>query len=829
MRRSLRLAWRALRARPALTLSIFVTFALGVGANAAMLGALDALLFRAPEHVRDADGILRLYVARRDAPGEAEEHNPSVSYPFFQRVRREVPSLAAVAAISDPGDMPLGTGPDARSGNVRGVSPEFFALTGARPALGRWFTPAEDREEAAVVPVVIGHALWRGHFGGDPQVLGRRLQVGTMAARVVGVAPPRFAGVDFARVDVWVPIRPAGNAWMNLMGSPIDQPGMTWLELVARPRPGRSAGAIAAEATAAFRAIERERGRPAARVAATRIVLGPLQQARGPEGSAARRLPLWLGATSLALLLAAAANATGLLLTRALERRTAIAVRTALGAREWHLARDAGAEALVLALGSALAAAGLAAALGGVVRRHVLPEQFAALPVYDLRRAVLTAAIALAVCLLGALVATAVARRAATTELLRAAGRGTTRRVGRALGTLVGAQVALAFVLVAAAGLFATSLRRALAERTGVDAARVLAVSLGGPTLVMDFDTSAAGRARQALQREAYRRAEARVRALPGVTGTAFTSAQPYRSLASTALYVPGMDSVRALEGGGPYFSRVSPGYLEVLGTRLLAGRAPVARPEGAAGREVVVSALAARLLWPGREALGRCVRIGAPTEPCATVVGVAEDVRRFRLTEERAMYLYVGTDFSRSAPAVLLVRTRGDAAGMAAAVTRAVAELDPTAPPPEVTVLADAFARGNYRPYRAGASLLGAFGALALALVGAGLFGMVSYALAQRTREVGVRLALGAQARHVTWLLMRGALAPVALGVAAGAALAAAGARLVRALLYGVTPHDPQVALAGAAVLLGVALLACWIPARRAWRVAPAHVLRAE
>ncbi len=209
-------------------------------------------------------------------------------------------------------------------------------------------------------------------------------------------------------------------------------------------------------------------------------------------------------------------------------------------------------------------------------------------------------------------------------------------------------------------------------------------------------------------------------------------------------------------------------------------------------------------------------------------MVGVAEDARRFNLVAEGAMQVYVANDFVWRPYGTLLVRTRAAADQRAPAVRRALAALGPALSDVSIRSMAADFAP-NYAPYRAGSALLGAFGALALALAGAGLFGVVSYALAQRRREVGVRLALGAPARHVGWLLARGGLGPAAVGLALGAAAALAGGRAVRALLYGVTPYDPGAALAAAAALAGAAALASWVPARRAGRVPPAEVLRAE
>ncbi len=702
------------------------------------------------------------------------------------------------------------------------VSADYFRVLGVGPALGRFYDAADERPGASPT-VVLWHALWRERFGADPAAIGRTVTVDGRAATVVGVAPPDFSGLDFARVDLWLPIMAVHGEYNG--DHSLTNNTMGWLTIVARRRAGVSDARAAAEAEAAYREGDAAGEYPDAKAAsATRIRLGPVQAARGPDGGDARRLALWLALMSSALLVAAAANATGLLLARALERRRAVAVRRALGARARDLARGAGAEAAVLAAGCAALAAAVAGAFGAAARGWVLGDAFATLPVLDARRLAVVAALAVAVCLTAALVATAVAARGVggASVLHPSGSRTATRAGGRTLGALVAGQVALTFVLLVGAGLFAASLRRALAARIGYDAGRVLLVQI-----------DAAPGADDAAQRTLYAEADARLAAVPGVEGVARSFMTPLHGVNGVRLRVPGLDTVPAMPGGGPFRSDVSPNYFAVSGTRLLAGRAAAAPPNDTAfglprgPREVVVSALTTRTLWPGRDPIGRCVYLG-DVPGCATVVGVAEDARRFELVEGRALQVYVAADFSRHPYGALLVRTRGAADARVPAVRGALAGLGAALGEASVRPMAADFAP-KYGPFRAGASLLGAFGALALALAGAGVFGALSYALAQRRRELGVRLALGARGRDVAWLLARGGLAPVAAGLAAGVPLALAGGRAARALLYGVSPADPRAALAGAGVLLATAALACWFPARRAGRVPPAVVLRAD
>ncbi len=530
----LRHAWRALLARPALTLGVLATLALGIGANAAMLGALDALLFRAPAHVADPDRVMRVYVDQRTPGVPGGQLSATVSYPFFAALRTHTRTFAGVAAVTYY-ESSVGAAAAAERVPGRAVSADYFAVLGARPALGHFFGPADDRRDASPT-VVLGYRYWQRAFGGNPAVLGRTLPLGGMRARVVGVAPPDFSGLDFARVDLWVPIMAVLDDFGG--GQSLTNNTTSFLNIIARRRPGVSDARAAAEAEAAYREADATGDHPNPRAAAaTRVPLGPVQAARGPDAGDARQLPIWLALMSAALLAAAAANATGLLLARALERRRTVAVQRALGARARDLARGAAAEAFVLAAGSATAAAVVAAALGAAVRRWMLGDAFATLPVLDARRVAVVVALAVAVCLAAALVASGIAARGVGgVSVLRAAeSRGATRAGGRTLATLVAGQVALTFVLLVGAGLLTASLRHALAARVGYDAGRVLLVQIGG-----------APGSDAAAQRALYASAQARLAAVPGVEGVARAFMTPLHGINGVKLRVPRWWSARS-------------------------------------------------------------------------------------------------------------------------------------------------------------------------------------------------------------------------------------------------------------------------------------------
>lgn len=810
---ALRHAWRALRARPALTLTVVLTLALGVGANAAMLGALDALLLRAPPHVTDAGRLVRVH-ARFRFPHDPNALNTVQSYPLYAALRDRAPAFERVAAVWST-TLALGTGAAAERVAVQAVTPEFFALAGVRPALGRALAPADDA--SAEPGVVLSHAHWQRHHGGAPDVLGRAITLAGRPFRVVGVAPPGFTGLDWASVDVWAPMTAVAPVAMGR--DVLTSVGWSWLEIVGRLRAGPGSGALEAarvQATAQVTTELRRVDEGAARFA-PRAVLSPLPRGRQPDADdrTARHLG-WLALMSGALVLAAVATAGGLLLTRALERQRELAVRRALGASAGRLLGGVAAEGALLAALSAVGAMGAAWAMGTAVRTYLLPARsFGALPALDGRVLAATVVLAALAVAGGALVSLRAGLGAEGQPALVAAGRAVAGGRARALGLVVGTQVALTFVLLLAAGLFARSLERALATRIGWDAPRTLVADLAFP------DDAGWTEARRAA---AWRRARERVAAVPGVAAAALSGVAPLRTANGVAVHVPGIAELPTLPGGGPYVGFVTPEFFDAAALRALDGALPRA---ARGGPVVVVDSLMARTLWPRGDAVGRCLALGDATSPCRPIVAVVEPARRFQLVEDRAMQYYWVTD-TLANPSALVVRTTGDAAALVPAVRRAMAEANPSLPPARPETLAQIFAP-NYAPWRAGTVLLGAFAAIATLLSGVGIFGTVSYAAAQRTREVGVRVALGASAGHVVRLLVRGGLGPALAGLAVGALAFAAVQRVLGALLYGVGTRDPLAVGAAALVVAAAAALAAYLPARRASRVAPATVLRAE
>jgi predicted permease len=383
-------------------------------------------------------------------------------------------------------------------------------------------------------------------------------------------------------------------------------------------------------------------------------------------------------------------------------------------------------------------------------------------------------------------------------------------------------QSGLCVVLLVGTGLFVRSLRNVSALHLGLDADRVLVARMNlGSVGYKPPDA-------QAL----FRRMTERVRALPGVAAAGLGTTLPFGSSWAVELHVPGLDSLPRLKDGGPYINGVTPGFLETLGTRILRGRTITEADDRAgAARVVIVNETMARLYWPGQDALGKCMRIGSDSAPCSTVIGVAENARRQRIVEDATVQYYVPLSQVENwmTSLVLLARPRGDdPAAIMAAVQREMQTAAPNLPYADVMPLRSLLA-GQMRPWRLGSAMFGVFGLLALVLAAVGLYSVVAYSVGQRTREIGVRVALGAQRGDVLRLVVGQGLRVTMVGIALGILASLALGPLAASLLFDVKPTDPPTFVAVAATLFIVATLASYLPARRATRVDPATALRAE
>ena len=804
MLQDLRYALRTFARSPALVAAAVVCLALGIGANATIFGVVDTLLFRPPPHVLDPERVVRLYFRRR-LPPFGTTTSSITGYPLYTLIRESARSFDALAAYTYSQKASLGRGVDARRVRVVLASASYFPLLGVRPALGRFYLADEDRPDGPAV-VVLGYGFWRASFQNDSGILGRQLQLGRSSYTVVGVAPERFTGVNLENVDAWVPLT---TATPELMGPGSLNRGSYFLQIIGRLGPG-GREAAEREATLAFRAEDVYSGGDSNAVA----LLGPVQHARGPELSQNARVSMWLTAVSVIVLLVACANVANLLLARALQRQREIAVRLALGAARLRLARQLVTESVLLALAGGVAALLVTLWVGPVIRAFLLPDIPALASAVDGRVLLFTGGVALLTGFLAGLVPALQVGRADLTPALKAgAGEGRYRRSRLRSALLVG-QVALTVTLIVGAGLFARSLRNVAGQDFGFDPAH---------TLLATMDLRAAGY-RPAQINQLNLQMLARLEGLPGVEAAAATIGH-FGWATASSVSVPGRDSIPQLKAGGPYYQRVTAGYFAAMGTPVH-GRAFTPADRGSP--VAIVNETMARLLWPGESAIGKCFLVGSDKR-CAGIIGVVPDARRFNAVEDASMHFYVPfTDDSSEFITALVVRARGRPQDLVAPVRAALQQTAANLPYAAVTPLADLVAP-SIRPWRLGTTMFGVFAGLALVLAAVGLYGVLSYTVAQRSHEIGIRMAMGARRGNVLGLMVGQGVKIAALGAGIGAVAALAGGRVLSSLLYGVSPRDPLVLLGAAVIPLVVAAIASYVPARRAAKVDPVVALRYE
>ncbi|AHG88864.1 permease [Gemmatirosa kalamazoonensis] len=816
----LRYVLRGLRRTPTFTAGVVLTLAIGIGAAASMYGTMRRLLLEPPPHVAAADRVARPYFHYERA-GDSARTFDQLSYPFYERVRTEARTLAGVAAYSPGNSLTVGVGADARMVHATFVSAGFWRTLGTRPALGRFIADDEAHPATGARVVVLGHAFWQRRFGGDPAVVGTTLHVKGLPYRVVGVAPRGFRGVDLTDTDVWLPLfteadgqgRPA--TWHTFASS-------SNLKFVVRPRPDVPPARVAAELSRLQKLLVEEEDRtfPSQYRShfRTHVSLGPLTGAAGFDG---RRIPeatvaAWLVGVAGVLLAIACANVASLLLLRALRRRREIAVRLALGMSRRRLAALLFVESAALALSGGVAAAMVIAVGGAWVRRVLLPGMIAESAGVDWHTVALFAGTVVAAAVLTGLVPVLQTRRDVAAGLRDGAQHGATRRSSLYRGLLV-SQSALSAVLLVGAGLFVRSLHRVTTMDLGLDPDH---------SFVVRIDFTGTGRPGPDVM-AFHERALERLRAVPGVRSASVSVSAPLRTAQGGSFRLQPAGEVLSTSKGVPFVNYVSDGFFDASGMRIASGRGFLPADRGGAPVVVVNEALA-RVAWPGRSPLGECVYPTWAPDACARVVGVVRNAHTFQIREDQRLWLYVPLDPTDVGDRVLLVRAAPGARGMERTVERVLRELDPGLPYVDVHRLGDAL-DPQIRPWRIGAAVFTAFGALAALLAALGLYAAVAYAVAQRTREIGVRIALGAARPAVARLVVGDGLRIAAVGVGMGLVLALVGARWVADLLFDTSPREPTVIAAVAVSLLGVAAAASLVPARRATRVNPTEALRAD
>ncbi|HJQ20675.1 MAG TPA: ADOP family duplicated permease [Gemmatimonadaceae bacterium] len=819
----LRYAVRGLRAKPGFAAAIVATLALGIGANAAMFGIVDRLLFRAPSYLTDPARVNRVYLVRT-FDGK-ENYGSWFQYTRYTDLARSTTSFDVAAGVSMP-DMAVGVGQDAREMRVGTVSATYWSLFDARPVIGRFFTAAEDTTPRGAPVAVISYAYWQSRYGGRSDVLGQQLKIAAADYTIIGVTPPGFAGDATDRMPVaWIPITTyAANEFTwnpKDLSNWYQKYNISWMQMIVRRKPGVSLRQATADLSNAYRrSYEHQREiaprTTLAEIAKPRAVAASILAERGPKPSEVSRVARWVTGVALLVLLIAAANVANLLLARALRRRREVAVRLALGVSRARLLSQLLTESLLLAaLGGVT---GLIVAHWGtaLLRALFLPTGDSVPVLSDTRTLVFGAA---AVVVVGVLTGLAPAWQSGRTDLttsLKSGAREGTYHRSRTRVALLVFQGALSVVLLIGAGLFVRSMNNVRALRMGYDVDRLLWVG------VEERGEKLSGEDKEALRNKLQLAA----RELPGVESASRAVTVPFWMSWDESLFVQGFDTVR----GSYLLQGATADYFRTMGTRILRGRGLQESDTRNAPLVMVVSDAMAKALWPATDAIGQCVRVGADTAPCTTVVGVAENIRAQDLRDDKMYYYYRPIDQAKNTRETggLFVRVRGDAAAQGERIRRELQKLMPGASYVTARPMTEIF-DPEIRSWRLGATMFVAFGGLALVLAAIGLYSVIAYNVVQRTHEMGVRVAFGAQMRDVVRLILGEGLRLALLGVVIGGALALYAGRWVAPLLFNVKPADPTVYGTVIAVLLASAALASAIPALRAAKVDPSVALRSD
>ena len=812
----LRLFFRRVLASPGFTLLSLLTLAIGVGANVAIFAIVNAVLLR-PLPVPDSE---RLVILRHAAPGLAQLDELPMSDALHFLYADESRTLGSVAAYRD--EQVSFTGPEnPQRVEASSVTASFFEVLRTPPRLGRSFTPEEDRPGAAPV-IVLSDGLWRSRFGAEPGVVGRVVDLDGESVEVVGVMPPGFS-FSQQEIDLWRPLRlDRENVQLGAFG----------INGVARIAEGSTLGQVRAELEAMLsNLVEIFPDEGAAPIMANAGFRPLIDRAREVVvGDVEATLWILLGAVGF-LLLIACANVANLFLVRSEARHGEVAIRAALGESRGRLAGSV----LFESLGFGVAGGLLALPLAELAVRLLVrfgPRELPRLDEISIDTSVLLFGLAVSVVagllfgLLPALRAGAVTAAGHMTAGARGATVGRERQLARR--GLVVVQVALALTLLVGSGLAVRSFQKLAAVDPGFDPVDVLAFGLALPE--RDYESPAA-------RLDFHRQIVDSLRALPGAVDASAASTVPLGGeLSGSGHSIEGRPL--ADDEVPPVFmvKRVAPGYFDALRIGLVEGRVFDRLDGEREAPVVIVSRSLARTHWPGESALGKGIRVGGPPdedgEEWSRVVGVVDDVHEINLHEdppEMAYYPLPGVTRGESVPAVMRYVVRGpNAAALSGAVREAVRGLDPTLPIAGIETLETLV--GRARGTRAFVmTLLAVSAGLALLLGSVGLYGVVSYMVVQRRREIAVRMAVGAQVTDVRRLVLTEAGALAVLGAGLGIVAAVALTRRLQALLFETSPLDPLVFVAVSTLLVGVCLLASWLPARRAARVDPLAALRAE
>lgn len=805
----LRFALRQMRKAPGFTATAVLTLALGLAATSTIFSWISSTLLNPIPGVTDTARMITLM------RGERTEHpTPPFSYPDFVDLRGQARSLTGMLGYHDDYMSITGNGTPERIFGAL-TTADYFEVLGVKPMLGRTLIDTRGNERAGAPEAVLSYELWQRHFGGDPQIIGKTIQINLHPVTIVGVAPRDFIGCKSGlRTDIWLPVGMDRTIWES---GRIEHRSSAWLNALAVLRPGIDRRAAEVELNTLMQQIAARY--PAAHQGNNTITADPLW--RSPFGANvywAGTLPILL-ALAAVLLLLACANVANLLLVRSVARRREFALRLSIGASRFTLVRQLMIENLLLALGGgALAIAGtkwLAGTLPAFLPSTSLP--LAMRTGLDQRTTLLSLGICIATAVVSGVLPAWRASHLAPISVLKEDSLAASGSVhnARLSSVLVVAQVALSLLLLACAGLFMRSLQKAQAADPGFDPNHVLVATL---------DLSPMGYS-DAQGREFQRQLVARVQQIPGVTSAALADFSPLSfTIHSVDVmpqgYVPQPHESMEVDRGN-----AGPGYLRTLHTPLLEGRDFTEADDANAHPVAIVNQALAARYWPGQDAVGKQISDGGSWR---TIVGVMANSKYRRLLSQPAPVLLMPLAQRYQSEVILHVRSSGDPLRLTNSIEQAVHALNPNLPLYNVTTMKDNMGMGSIFE-RVAVTFAGSFGVLALLLAAVGLYAVIAYTTRQRTREIGIRMALGADRVAILRQVFKQGLWLTVCGVAVGLGGSLVCGRFLRGMLYGIGGTDWITFASVSALLCVVSLLACYVPARRAAATEPMRALRTE
>jgi len=805
--KDIRYGIRGLLKRPGFTVIALITLALGIGANTAIFSVVNAVLLR-PLSFQNPE---ELVIVWEDATFAGFPHNTPAPANYVDW-KTQNQSFADMAASHETSFNLTGDGEPERV-SAYAATANFFPLLGVQPLLGRSFLAEEDQPGANRV-VVLSYSLWQSRYGADRNILNRDILLNGEKHSVVGVMPASFQ--FFAKdVRLWVPIALDQEDWANRGGH--------YLTVVARLKPGMSVSQAQADMNAVMRRIAMDHPEETMEGKLGAVVL-PVRDEF--VGTARGSLMVLLVAVAFVLLIACA-NVAGLLLARAVARRKEIALRMALGAGRSRVIRQLLTESLLLAvaagvLGSLLAYASFTFLQGLVPEEMALATSLK----LDVRILIFTIAISIITGVIFGLVPALQSANFDLNEALKQSS-GRVTSTGRLRSALIVFEVALSIVLLVGAGLLIQTLFQLFGQYSVLEPEKVLTMRTILPR----------EKYKEPQQRDNfYQQVLQRVENLPGVVATGYSTSIPLSWKGGTSGFLP--EGIKSPIPGMAYDAnhrQVSADYLKTMNIPLRAGRYFDNRDNAQSIPVVIINETMARQYWPGENALGRRLKIGDPDEPgkqWKQIVGIVADIRQMGLDEPVKAEMYLPyqqvMDWPGYIPRDLAIRTSGETSNLVGSVRQIIREVDPDQPVSNVATMAELLGE-EAAQRRMGMIMLAGFAALALLLASLGIYGVLAYFVTQHTNEIGVRQALGATPRNILLLVLRKGMALTLAGVVIGVVAAFALTRLMSSLLFGVTAADPLTFATVPLLLVAVALLACYIPARRATKVDPLVALRYE